>query len=131
VSAVRVEGGIASNVVPAAASVELNFRYAPGRSREDGEARLRELVPHGEVEILSNSPSAPPALANPLVARLRDLVPDVAPKQAWTPVAQFAERGIDAINYGPGLTRYAHRADEQIPIANLEQAYETLRSFLT
>jgi succinyl-diaminopimelate desuccinylase len=130
VSAVRIEGGIASNVIPAAASVELNFRYAPGRTREDAEQRLRWLVPHGEVEILSNSPSAPPALTNPRVARLRELVPDVAPKQAWTPVAQFAEQGIDAINYGPGLTRYAHRVDEQIPVASLEQAYETLRSFL-
>src|SRR5205823_10319390 len=43
VSAVRVEGGIAANVVPASASVELNFRYAPGRSRDDAEARLRSL----------------------------------------------------------------------------------------
>jgi succinyl-diaminopimelate desuccinylase len=130
VSAVRVEGGIASNVIPAAASVELNFRYAPGRTRADAEARLRELVPHGEVELLSNSPSAPPALGNPLARKLRDLVPDVAPKQAWTPVAQFAEQGIDAINYGPGATAYAHKVDEQIPVANLEQCYATLRSFL-
>src|SRR5213082_3581967 len=44
VSAVRIEGGIASNVVPAAASVELNFRYAPGRGREDAEQRLHGLV---------------------------------------------------------------------------------------
>jgi succinyl-diaminopimelate desuccinylase len=130
VSAVRVEGGIASNVIPAAASVELNFRYAPGRSRAEAEARLRELVTHGEVEILSNSPSAPPSLGNPLVRKLRELVPDVAPKQAWTPVAQFVEQGIDAINYGPGATAYAHTVDEQIPVANLEQCYETLRSFL-
>lgn len=130
VSAVRIEGGIASNVIPAAASVELNFRYAPGRSRADAEARLRELVPHGEVEILSNSPSAPPSLGNPLAQRLRRLVPDVAPKQAWTPVAQFAEQGIDAINYGPGATAYAHKADEQIPIASLEQCYLTLHAFL-
>jgi succinyl-diaminopimelate desuccinylase len=130
VSAVRVDGGIASNVVPAAASVELNFRYAPGRTRADAEARLRELVPHGELEVLSNSPSAPPALGNPLAQKLRELVPDVAPKQAWTPVAQFAEQGIDAINYGPGATAYAHKADEQIPIAGLEQCYATLRSFL-
>ena len=127
ISAVRVEGGIASNVVPAAASVELNFRYMGGGAEE----RLRALVPQGEVEILSNSPSAPPALGNPLVTRLRELVPDVAPKQAWTPVAQFAEQGIDAINYGPGLTRYAHRVDEQIPIENLTVAYETLRTFLS
>jgi succinyl-diaminopimelate desuccinylase len=130
VSAVRVEGGIASNVIPAAASVELNFRYAPGRSRADAEQRLRELVPQGELEILSNSPSAPPALGNPLAQKLRELVPDVAPKQAWTPVAQFAEQGIDAINYGPGATAYAHKVDEQIPVANLEQCYTTLRSFL-
>jgi succinyl-diaminopimelate desuccinylase len=127
VSAVRIEGGIASNVVPARASVELNFRYMG----DDAEERLRTLVPHGEVEILSNSSSAPPALANPRVARLRELVPDVAPKQAWTPVAQFAEQGIDAINYGPGETRYAHRRDEQVAICNLEQSYETLRRFLT
>ncbi len=130
VSAVRVEGGIASNVVPARASVELNFRYAPGRSREDAEARLRELVPAGELEVLSNSPSAPPALANPLAVKLRELVPEVAPKQAWTPVAQFAERGIDAINYGPGATAYAHKQDEQVPVENLERCFETLRAFL-
>jgi succinyl-diaminopimelate desuccinylase len=130
VSAVRVEGGIASNVVPARASAELNYRYAPGRTREEAERRLRSLLPLGEVEILSNSPSAPPALTNPLVSRLRELVPDVAPKQAWTPVAQFAEQEIDAINYGPGLTRYAHRQDEQVPVENLDRAFETLRAFL-
>ena len=130
ISAVRVEGGIASNVVPATASVELNFRYAPGRSRAEAEARLRELVPHGEIEILSNSPSAPPSLGNPLALKLRGFVPDVAPKQAWTPVAQFAEQGIDAINYGPGATAFAHKVDEQIPVASLERCYTTLQSFL-
>jgi succinyl-diaminopimelate desuccinylase len=129
-SAVRVDGGIASNVIPAEAGVELNFRYAPGRTRDEAESRLRELVPHGDVEILSNSPSAPPSLTNPLTAKLRELVPEVAPKQAWTPVAQFAEQGIDAINYGPGATPYAHKADEQIPIANLERCFTTLRTFL-
>ena len=130
VSAVRLEGGIAANVIPAKASVELNYRYAPGRTRDEAERQLRSLVPDGELEVLSNSPSAPPALTNPLVARLRELVPDVAPKQAWTPVAQFAEQGIDAINYGPGLTRYAHRQDEQVPVENLDRAFETLRAFL-
>jgi len=127
VSAVRVEGGIAANVIPARASAELNFRFMG----DGAEARLRALVPNGELEILSLSPSAPPALTNAQVTRLRGLVPDVAPKQAWTPVAQFADEGIDAINYGPGLTRYAHRADEQIPVENLHRAYETLATFLS
>ena len=130
VSAVRVEGGIAANVIPAEARAELNFRYAPGRTPAAAEARLASLVPHGELDVLSNSPSAPPSLTNPLLGRLRQLVPEVAPKQAWTPVAQFAEEGIDAVNYGPGATAYAHRRDEQVPVANLERCYETLRAFL-
>ncbi|HET7572227.1 MAG TPA: succinyl-diaminopimelate desuccinylase [Gaiellaceae bacterium] len=130
VSAVRVSGGIASNVVPALASAELNFRYAPGLSRAGAEARLRELVPQGELQVLHNSPSAPPALAEPLVAALRERVPDVAPKQAWTPVAQFAEQGIAAINYGPGATAYAHKIDEQVPVENLERCFGVLADFL-
>src|SRR5579862_4603723 len=129
-SVVRVEGGIAQNVVPGLASAELNFRFAPGRSRDEAEARLRELVPAGELHVLHNSPAALPALDNAHIARLRELVHDVAPKQAWTPVAQFAEQGIDAINYGPGATAYAHKVDEQVPIANLHTAYDTLARFL-
>jgi succinyl-diaminopimelate desuccinylase len=111
VSAVRIEGGIAQNVVPDRAAVELNYRFAPGRSVAEAEARLRELVPVGELEVLSTSPAAPPALANPLLGRLRELVPDVRPKQAWTPVAQFAEQHIDAVNFGPGATAFAHRRE--------------------
>jgi len=130
VSVVRVEGGIAANVIPGTASAELNFRYAPGRSRAEAEQRLHLLVPQGEMEILANSPSAPPGLASPLAVRLRELVPEVAPKQAWTPVAQFAERGLAAINYGPGATAYAHRQDEQVPIESLERSFTTLRAFL-
>jgi succinyl-diaminopimelate desuccinylase len=126
VSAVRVKGGVASNVVPARAEAELNMRFV----RDGAEERLRELLPAGEIELLSLSPSAPPALGNARVERLRELVPVVKPKQAWTPVAQFAEQGIDAINFGPGATAYAHRVDEQVPIANLERSYEVLREFL-
>ncbi len=126
VSAVRVAGGIAANVVPATASAELNMRFM----RPGAEERLRALLPEGEIEVLSESPSAPPALDNARTARLRELVPIVKPKQAWTPVAQFAEQGIDAINYGPGATAYAHRVDEQVPIENLERCYRVLEASL-
>jgi succinyl-diaminopimelate desuccinylase len=126
VSAVRVEGGIAANVIPASASVELNYRFM----RDHAEERLRSFVSGGEIAILSEAPSAPPALDNPLIARLRELVADVRPKQAWTPVAQFAAEGIDAINFGPGATAYAHKRDEQVPVENLERCFTTLRDFL-
>ena len=53
------------------------------------------------------------------------------PKQAWTPVAEFAARGLDAVNFGPGATRYAHRADERVEIAQLERSFAVLRRFLS
>jgi succinyl-diaminopimelate desuccinylase len=133
VSVVRIAGGIAHNVVPAEATAELNFRFAPGRTPTQAEAQLRGLVGDGaELEILSLSPAAPVALSNPLVARLRESAGlGVRPKQAWTPVAQFAEAGLDAINLGPGATAYAHRQDEQIPVENLVRCYQALSRFVT
>jgi len=129
VTVTRIEGGVADNVVPANATATLNFRYAPGRSREDAEARLRELA--GDVEILSHSSAAPVPGANPLLERLRAVGAfELAPKQAWTPVAQFAEQGLDAVNLGPGATRYAHRVDEQVEIAELVRTFEALTAFV-
>src|SRR6266540_399543 len=69
-SATRISGGIADNVIPDRVEVRLNYRYAPSRTREDAEARLRELVP-GEIAITSNSPPARVATDSPLVQRLR------------------------------------------------------------
>jgi succinyl-diaminopimelate desuccinylase len=71
------------------------------------------------------------SLANPHVTRLREAGQfPVEPKQAWTNVADFAGRGLDAVNFGPGATRYAHAADERVEIAELERCYDTLRRFL-
>jgi succinyl-diaminopimelate desuccinylase len=127
----RITGGIADNVVPAEANATLNVRYPPGRTGEEALERVRALLPGDvELEVLNDSPPARVALDNPLVERLRAAGGlAVEPKQAWTPVAQFAERGLDAINLGPGATRYAHRADEQVEAAELERAYEALRRF--
>ena len=125
--------GIAANVVPDRVTCHVNFRYAPGRSPADAEAELRRLAPQtGELEILGTSPPAHVAVDTPLVQRLReagDLA--VEPKQAWTPVAQFAERGLDAVNLGPGATRYAHHRDEQVEATELARTFETLRRFVS
>jgi succinyl-diaminopimelate desuccinylase len=55
----------------------------------------------------------------------------VQPKQAWTNVADFAARGLDAVNLGPGATRYAHATDEQVSITELVRTYEALQRFLS
>jgi succinyl-diaminopimelate desuccinylase len=130
VSVVAIEGGIADNVVPDRCLAGLNYRYAPGRTREQAEARVRELAGDANVEILGNSPPAHVVLDRPLVTRLREAGGlAVRPKQAWTPVAQFAEAGLDAVNLGPGATRYAHRVDEQVDTAELVRTYDALRKF--
>src|SRR3989440_8921997 len=53
-SAVAIQGGIADNVVPDRCVARLNYRYAPGRSREQAEARMRELAGEAELAILGN-----------------------------------------------------------------------------
>jgi succinyl-diaminopimelate desuccinylase len=130
-SATRISGGIADNVIPDSVEVRLNYRYAPNRTREEAETRLRELV-GAELEITSNSPPAHVAVESPLVRRLRAAGGlAIAPKQAWTPVAEFAAQGLDAVNLGPGATRYAHRRDERVEIAELERTFEALRAFVS
>jgi succinyl-diaminopimelate desuccinylase len=122
--------GNAANVIPARVEATLNYRFAPTRTQAEAEARLAELV-GGPIEILSSAAAAHVALGSPLVQRLREAGDfAVEPKQAWTNVADFAGRGLDALNLGPGGTRFAHTADEQVEIAELERCYDALERFL-
>ncbi len=66
---VFVEGGVAANVVPDAATVTINHRVAPDRSRDEAAAWLRDYL--GDLledvdgfTVLDWAPSAPPSLTN-------------------------------------------------------------------
>ena len=110
---------VAGNVVPDRVEARVNFRYAPTRTPVEAEARLRELITFGETEltVVGNAPPAPLPSGNALVERLRAAGGlDVAPKQAWTSVAEFGMVSVDAVNFGPGDPQYAHRDDERDPI---------------
>jgi succinyl-diaminopimelate desuccinylase len=133
VSVTRIDGGLAHNVIPDLATAGLNYRFAPNRTLAEAEARLRELVGDvGELEITSNSPPGRVSVRSPLVERLREAGGfAVEPKQAWTPVAQFTDAGIDAVNLGPGATRYAHTRDERVAVAELVRTFEALQRFIT
>jgi succinyl-diaminopimelate desuccinylase len=129
-SVTEIHGGIAQNVIPDRAVCGVNYRFAPGRSPDEARARLRELCRGGELTIESLAPSGPVATENP---RARKLIAagelTVAPKQAWTPVAEFGLAGLDAVNFGPGEPAQAHRRDESIEIAALERSYRVLEAF--
>jgi succinyl-diaminopimelate desuccinylase len=128
VSVTRVAGGIAQNVVPDVATAHVNYRYPPGMDPADAEARLRGWCePFGELRVDSDAPSAPVAAGDPLV---RSLVEAgglaVEPKQAWTPIAEFAAHGLPAVNLGPGDPATAHTREERVEIAALAGVYELL-----
>jgi succinyl-diaminopimelate desuccinylase len=128
----RLEAGIADNVVPDRAVAHVNFRYAPDRSSADAGAYLRSLLSDDiSLELTGDSPPARPDVDSHLVQALRAAGGlAVEPKQAWTNVADFSSRGIPAVNFGPGATRYAHARDEQVEIAALVHVYQTLQRFL-
>ena len=131
VSVTGIEGGLAANVIPDRVRCLLNYRYAPNRTPIEAVERLHELVGR-PVRILANSPAARVVGDTPLFRRLREVGEfEVEPKQAWTPVAEFSAHGLDAVNLGPGATRYAHTVDEQVEIAALERTFGALQRFVT
>ncbi len=130
-SLTEIHGGIAPNVIPDRVEATISYRYAPDRAPDEAEAELRRLAGDAAVEIVGNSPPGRVVVGAPLVqalARAGDLRFEA--KQAWTNVADFTSRGVDAVNLGPGMTGSVHRPDERIEVASLVRTYEALRRFL-
>jgi succinyl-diaminopimelate desuccinylase len=132
-SAVRIDGGIAGNVIPDAASVTVNFRFAPDRSVDDAVAHVREVLDGLDVdlEVTDAAPGALPGLTKPAAAALVAAAGGQArAKYGWTDVARFAALGIPAVNYGPGDPNLAHRSDEHVDTAQITAATRMLREYL-
>jgi succinyl-diaminopimelate desuccinylase len=128
----QVRSSNSKNVVPDAVEVNVNVRFAPGRTLEEAERELHELVGDlGEVHVFDRAPAGAVFLDHPLIEpwREREQIP-VQTKQAWTDVARFTERGIPAVNFGPGETAQAHQAGEWCSIESLDFVQRKLWSFL-
>jgi len=124
-------GGRARNVVPDEFWIHINYRFAPGKHLEDVRRIFEGLLEwQADYEITDYAPSGPVDLDNPLLQRLIESGLEVRPKQAWTDVARFAERGVAAANFGPGLPAQAHQEREYAELALLEECYGRLERFL-
>lgn len=133
-SAVRIDGGIAGNVIPDAAAVTVNFRFAPDRSVDQAVAHVHEVFDGLDVtiELTDAAAGALPGLSKPAAAALIAAAGgQVRAKYGWTDVARFAALGIPAVNYGPGDPNLAHRVDERVPVAAITAATGMLRGYLT
>jgi succinyl-diaminopimelate desuccinylase len=130
-NAVGITGGVAGNVVPDLCRVSVNYRFAPDRSEEEAVAHLREVFAGFEVEVHDSAPGALPGLGRPAAAAFVEAVGGaVGPKFGWTDVAQFAQLGVPAVNFGPGDPMLAHTQGEHVPVADLRRCEDALRGWL-
>jgi len=133
-SAVGIDGGVAGNVIPDAASVTINFRFAPDRTPEAALAHVREVFTGLEIDLrqTDSAAGALPGLHHPAAAALVDAAGGlVRAKYGWTDVSRFAALGIPAVNFGPGDPNVAHRRDERVSVAQITSVTDTLRRYLT
>jgi succinyl-diaminopimelate desuccinylase len=133
-SAVRISGGVAGNVIPDECTVHVNYRFAPSRSGAEALAHLEQLFTGLPVEIsvADLAEGARPGLDAPLAQQFVAAVGGEArPKYGWTDVARFSALGIPAVNYGPGDPSLAHADDERVPVEQIERVEAGLRRWLT
>jgi succinyl-diaminopimelate desuccinylase len=136
--AVRVDGGVANNVVPDEVHLALTHRYAPDRTRDEAFSAVCELLAPviedqlGDRVILEDfALAAPPRLDHPLLAALvsASAKPPRA-KLGWSDVAFFSARGTPAANFGPGDPLLAHTAGEWVGRDDLKAVYAGLEKLI-
>jgi acetylornithine deacetylase len=125
-----VQGGSAANVIPDRCTVHLGIRLLPEMKAEDMRERVREAVasalPTERFDLTSISES-PAMILDENAALHRELSGLVG--QRTTESAAFAtdagwlqRAGYRCVLFGPGDIKVAHRANEFVPIAEMERA---------
>lgn len=141
-SVVRVEGGIANNVIPEAASMTVNYRFAPSVRAGDALEWVRGLFEDtgAMIEVDDLCEGARPGADSDVAQRFLSVARQVAAsrgeelrlsaKVGWTDVARFTQVGVPAMNFGPGDPLLAHTRDEHTPVSDIVKVYDTLRAFV-
>jgi len=138
-----IEGGINTNVVPDRIRFRLDRRIVPSEDPDAVEAELRALIAAAAAarpavrvaveRVLLARPLVPTPAGAPLVEALRrratEVFGEAIPLKGvplYTDARHYAEAGVPVALYGAGprtiLEANAHRADERLPLADLERA---------
>jgi acetylornithine deacetylase len=133
-----VEGGSAANVIPDRCTVQLGIRLLPEMRGEDVTERVREAVaralPDERFDLTMPSRS-PPMILEEGAALHRELSSLVG--QTGTESVAFAtdggwlqRAGYRCVLFGPGDIKVAHRANEFVPISEMERAVMVLEELI-
>ena len=124
----QVESGSNFNVVPESCSFTVDRRINPEENFEQEKARLLALVdqPDVVVEILQEGEAAGTPEDAPLANALAHSVAQVTGRPARFELCPglletrfYAQRGIPALAYGPGLLAVSHGPNEFVPIERI------------
>jgi succinyl-diaminopimelate desuccinylase len=124
--------GRGRNVIPDEFDLNVNYRFAPGRTPEQVFEELRGWVGSAAAATpVDQAPAGRPHAKHPLVLKLMAAgVAGVQVKQAWTDVARFDALGVPAVNFGPGTQDQAHQRNEWTELGQLDTGFEILWRFL-
>jgi acetylornithine deacetylase len=132
-----VQGGTAKNVIPGECRFTLEWRPVPGQDPKRlldllGEAideeRRRDSEFTCEVDAARADEGFETSSSSTLVTLLEELTGNEAGTVAFgTEAAQMTELGAEAVVFGPGNIRVAHRTGEFVPAQELEACVNILR----
>jgi succinyl-diaminopimelate desuccinylase len=130
----RCEGGVNFNYVPAEYSLTLDRRVNPEEDLSTEKKRILDLLENFrregmdlDYEILQEGRTAGVSENDPVAQALAESVREItgqSPAFEMCPglleIRFYAERGVPAFAYGPGLLSVSHGPDERISLENVE-----------
>ena len=132
-----VHGGTAKNVIPGECRFTLEWRPIPGQDPKRLLNLLDEAIDQEkkrdpefdcEVDAARADEGFETSPSSMLVSLLAQLTGNEAGSVAFgTEAAQMTELGAEAVVFGPGNIRVAHRTDEFVPAAELEACVKVLQ----
>lgn len=138
-----IAGGLGLSTYPDRCVVRVERRTIPGETVASVEqeisaacdrVRARRTAFAADVRIMFSQPPSDVPVRAPICMALSEalgahgLSTTPIGMSAWTDAALLNEAGIPAICFGPGDMGLAHAAEEYIPMAEIEQATEVLRT---
>jgi succinyl-diaminopimelate desuccinylase len=121
------------NVVPGRAELNVNYRFAPGRTPEEAFEELRTFAgDRCQIQATDLAPAGHPHASDRYIQFLSTCgVSGVRSKQAWTDVARFDAIGVPGVNLGPGTAAQAHQPNEYTELQHLREGYAIFERFFT
>jgi acetylornithine deacetylase len=125
-----VNGGSAANVIPDRCEVQLGIRLLPGMVAEGMIDRIRDIITPAAagapftLEYVSESPAM---ILNEEADIYRQLCAEVGQRGSRsvmfaTDAGWLQRMGLECVLFGPGSIEVAHRANEFVPVAELDRA---------